>query len=150
VRAGFFTRDFKQATADDADAVVELEHRIADARLYSAPLDRPSALQQILSNTYHLIMLGSEVVGTVAYRTVTDQLIYVSNLAVDPAYRERGIARAAMTFVLGRIDERARVQLVTHPDNAKALRLYKSLGFVCGERVENYFGDGEPRLELLR
>jgi ribosomal-protein-alanine N-acetyltransferase len=72
----------------------------------------------------------------------------VSNLAVDPTYRRRGIARAAMLLILEKCKGSHRVDLVTHPENKNALRLYRSLGFKVESRQENYFGDGEPRLVL--
>jgi ribosomal protein S18 acetylase RimI-like enzyme len=39
---------------------------------------------------------------------------------------------------------------VTHPENAGALRLYMSLGFKVESRIEDCFGDGEPRLVMAR
>jgi ribosomal-protein-alanine N-acetyltransferase len=40
------------------------------------------------------------------------------------------------------------VELVTHPENENAIRLYSFLGFRVERRLENYFGDGEPRAVL--
>jgi ribosomal protein S18 acetylase RimI-like enzyme len=74
----------------------------------------------------------------------------ISNVAVEPACQGQGIARAAMEFLLERNHAAPRIELVTHPENAAALRLYGSLGFVVEGRRENCFGDGEPRLLLAR
>jgi ribosomal-protein-alanine N-acetyltransferase len=73
-----------------------------------------------------------------------------SNLAIIPAYRRRGIGRAAVLFLLDKSNGAPRIDLVTHPENDGALRLYMSLGFRIESRKENYFGDGEPRLVLAR
>jgi ribosomal-protein-alanine N-acetyltransferase len=72
----------------------------------------------------------------------------MGNVAVDPIYRRQGIAHEVMRRILEACREVRRVELVTHPENQDALRLYKSLGFVVEGRIENYFGDGEPRLLL--
>jgi ribosomal protein S18 acetylase RimI-like enzyme len=75
---------------------------------------------------------------------------YLSNIAVDPDFRRRGIARAATVFLLEEAKGCARIDLVTHPDNAAAIALYRSLGFEVESRKENYFGDGQPRVVMLR
>jgi ribosomal-protein-alanine N-acetyltransferase len=54
-----------------------------------------------------------------------------------------------MTRFLEQCKEAPRVDLVTHPQNDIALKLYTSLGFKVESREENYFGDGEPRLVLV-
>lgn len=44
----------------------------------------------------------------------------------------------------------SKVWLVTHPDNAAAIGLYESLGFKITERKENYFGNGTPRVIMVK
>ena len=75
---------------------------------------------------------------------------YISYMVVDPAYQGRGVARKALISVLEELKGKRRIELVTHPDNAKALKLYQSLGFIVEGRKENYYGDGEPRLMLVK
>ena len=55
-----------------------------------------------------------------------------------------------MTFVLEEFRDVKRIDLVTHPDNIKAIALYQSLGFAIESRKENYYGDGEPRIVMAR
>jgi ribosomal protein S18 acetylase RimI-like enzyme len=43
-----------------------------------------------------------------------------------------------------------RLDLVVHPDNIGAIKLYNSLGFETESLKENYFGDGEPRLIMIK
>jgi ribosomal protein S18 acetylase RimI-like enzyme len=136
------------ATIKDVDALVAFEPKVADPKIYGPTLDRPGAVQEITSNQFYLIKMGDIVVGTAAYRSRPDESIYISNVAIDPIYRRRGIARAAMWFILGKLKGTRRIDLVTHPENKNALRLYASFGFKVESRQENYFGDGEPRLVL--
>ena len=49
-----------------------------------------------------------------------DGSAYFSSIAVDPDFRRRGIARAAMLFLLEEAWDCDPIELVTHPDNAAA------------------------------
>jgi ribosomal protein S18 acetylase RimI-like enzyme len=136
------------ATIKDVDTLVAFERKVADPKIYGPTLDLAGALQEITNNKFYFIKMGDGVLGTAAYRSRPDESIYISNVAIDPIYRRRGIARAAMWFILGKLKGTRRIDLVTHPENKKALRLYTSFGFRMESRQENYFGDGEPRLVL--
>jgi ribosomal protein S18 acetylase RimI-like enzyme len=139
---------FEPATIKDVDTLVAFERKVADAKIYGPTLDVPGAVQAITSNQFYLIKMGDIVVGTAAYRSRPDESVYISNVAIDTMYRRRGIARAAMSLILGKLKATRRIDLVTHPENKKALHLYASFGFKVESRQENYFGDGEPRLVL--
>ncbi len=134
------------ATVNDVDTLVAFERKVADPKIYGQPLDFQGALEEINSNTLYFIKKGEMLVGTAAYSLRPDKSIYVSNVAVDPTCRRRGIARAAMSLILEKCKGTHRIDLVTHPENKNALQLYRSLGFKVESRQENYFGDGEPRL----
>jgi ribosomal protein S18 acetylase RimI-like enzyme len=137
------------ATLQDVETVVAFESELADPRIYGPMLDVPGALEEIKKNTFCFLKTGDIVVGTAAYRLRADNSVYISNLAVDRAYRGQGVARSIMLFILEKCKEAPRVDLVTHPENNHALQLYTSLGFKVESRKENYFGDGEPRLVLV-
>ena len=139
----------ERAIDQDAEALVDFEHKVADPRIYGPTLDVPGALEEIKKNTFCFIKTDDVIIGTAAYRSRTDKSVYISNVAVDPAYRRQGVARAAMSHILENCKEAPRVDLVTHPENNHALQLYTSLGFKVESRKENYFGDGEPRLVLV-
>jgi len=85
-----------------------------------------------------------------AWKRRDDGSAYLSNIAVDPAFRRRGIARTATLFLLEEAKGCTRIDLLTHPDNAAAIALYRSLGFAVESRREDYFGDGEPRAVMLK
>ena len=74
----------------------------------------------------------------------------ISNVAVDPAYRGRGIAKALMTATLGEIEEcgGAWAVLQVRADNAIAHGLYTSLGFsgVCRDGIWRLPMLMQPRL----
>jgi ribosomal protein S18 acetylase RimI-like enzyme len=73
--------------------------------------------------------------------------VYISGLVVHTDYQGRGIATQAMKQILANFSDVARIDLVTHPKNP-ALGLYQELGFKIEKLVDNYWGEGKPRLVL--
>jgi ribosomal protein S18 acetylase RimI-like enzyme len=140
---------FQQAQSEDAHAFAALEKKSA-SRIYGPIGMIEDARREISENTLFFIKKDEIVVGTAAYRVRPDNSVYISSVAIDPAYRRQGIARAAMIYILEKTKDAGRIDLVTHPENANALRLYASLGFRIESRRENYYGDGEPRLVLAK
>lgn len=141
---------FVRATLADADRLAAHEQRVADPRLYGPPLDRDACAREIEGNVVYFVEVEGALAATAAWRLRDDGGAYLSNIAVDPDFRRRGIARAATLFLLEEAKGCASIDLVTHPDNAAAIALYRSLGFAIESRKENHFGDGEPRVVMVR
>lgn len=140
---------FRKATEADAGLFVSLEAQVQLPRLYAPTLDPARAAGEIRCNTLFFICWGDEAIGTAAYRRQQDGNASLSNVSVIPALQGRGVAQAAMRFLLRCCADAPRIVLVTHPENAAALRPYRSFGFVVEARREDPFGDGEPRLVLV-
>ena len=141
---------YVKATASDVQGFIALQEQSTERKLWG-PIDGPEkALREIAENTLLLLRSGDETVGCVAYRIRPDRSVYISNVIVAPSVRGRGYARSALSHVLEMTRGAPRIDLVTHPENEPALRLYQSLGFVVESYKDNYFGDGEPRLVLAR
>jgi len=69
----------------------------------------------------------------------------ILNLAVDPAWRRRGVARKLLEAELSR--PKTQWFLEVRESNASARRFYESLGFRLTGRRENYYrslGEGSP------
>lgn len=140
---------FEQVTESQADTLVAFEQTIAVPRLYSNPVDLVGAIKELKDNTYYFIKRNGELVGTAAYCKREDGSCYISNMAVGPAHRGQGIARAALEFLLDKCGNAWRIDLVTHPENFRSIPLYESFGFVIESRIEDYYGDGEPRVVMV-
>ena len=140
----------ERMTDKDVDEFLALEKRVSVPKIYNPIVTAEEALEEIRDNELFFIQKGSVVVGTIAYQKKPDGSAYISNTSVVPEYQKQGIARAAMWMMLSIIGSAPRIWLVTHPENVKALNLYTSLGFVVEKQVENYYGDGEPRLVLAK
>ena len=137
----------KLATIADIERYIEMEQKVV-SKLYSALVIPEEVIKEMKKGPVYMIMERDTVVGSVSYYKKEDQSIYISGLVIDPDYQGRGIARKVMLQILSEIKGEPRVKLVTHPDNIRAVNLYESLGFKITDRKENYFGDGEPRIEL--
>jgi len=74
---------------------------------------------------------GSEAVGCVALRRISEDICEMKRLYVKPTFREKTIGRKLSESVIG--EARARgyriMKLDTLPSMREALRLYESLGF---------------------
>ena len=100
--------------------------------------------------TVFLIEKDGEIVGNAGYENCGNGLFYLNRMVIDPRFQRKGIGRLVLGKLLDDMKGAKRIELVTHPDNVAALKLYQSVGFVIESRKENYYGDGEPRLTLVR
>ncbi len=143
------TINLRKATLADISVLLDIEQSVAGTKLYSPMLKKEEWEEELQKSFVYIIEENTLPVGNISYEKRNDGSVYISGLAVNPQFQGRGIARAALTRVLEEIGNVKRIDLVTHPDNVAALKLYQSLGFVVESRKENYFGDGEPRLVLV-
>lgn len=140
----------KKATIADIPTIISIEESVSGSKLYSPMLTEGEWLEALKRNTTYLIEKDGEIVGEISYEFKGPSHAYIDGLAMNPKFQGKGIARFAMQLVLEELKDMSRVDLVTHPLNEKAINLYKSFGFVIESQVENYFGDGEPRIVLAK
>lgn len=73
--------------------------------------------------------------------------VRIMNIAVHPDYRQRGIGRHLMTTVMTRLPDFP-VVLMVQEHNTAARELYTRLGFVRTGYLKNYYGSGNPGIEM--
>ena len=91
-----------------------------------------------------------EIVGYIGYRSVLDEAD-ITNVAVSPDLRKRGIGHRLLEKLLLMADERgiAVIYLEVRVSNTAAITLYEHAGFrVCGQR-KNYYTDPEEDALLM-
>ncbi len=138
----------QRATIQDIPALLSIEKSVAGTNIYSPMLEENEWIEEIQKNIVYLIKKDGITVGNVSYEKKSDDHVYISGLAIDARFQNQGIAREALSQILEELQDIKRIDLVTHPKNIAALKLYQSFGFVVESRKENYYGDGEPRLVL--
>lgn len=140
----------KPATLADVEALLALKQKMSSLKTYSAMTDPEEQRNELQNTVTYLVEKDGVVVGSISYEIKAEGHAYLSDLIIDPEYQGQGLGREALTRVLKELDHNERIDLVTHPENDSALQLYTSLGFQVESRKEDYYGDGEPRLVLVR
>lgn len=112
--------------AVDPDDAID-HHELPDGRLAGYVVTTPS----------------SEAPATVAH---------VRNLAVDEAYRRRGLATRLLSRSLAIYADRglARVRLEVRESNTMAIALYRDRGYDVVRQIPGYYADGETALVMER
>jgi ribosomal-protein-alanine N-acetyltransferase len=133
---------------DDLDAVLAIERQS-----FSMPWSRGSFLYELQQNRVArcwVMRADARVVGYLCLWEIGEEL-HITNIAVDPAERRRGIARALLGSVLDDAGRRKLrlCALEVRPTNIEARRLYESFGFaVVGRRKGYYYDTGEDALVM--
>jgi ribosomal-protein-alanine N-acetyltransferase len=135
-------------TLDDLDEVLAIEKAS-----FQTPWSRGAFRYELTQNRVArslVVRLGGELAGYLCMWEIGHE-IHITNLAVHPKFRRRGLARALLGSVLEQARRKA-VELVfleVRPTNVEALTLYESLGFrVIGRRKGYYFDTGEDALVM--
>jgi len=130
----------RPARTEDLDVLVQLEEAgFRDPwprEMLECELTHPRAVLLLATR-------GGTPVGYAAFRQATDEAELL-RLAVEPAERRRGVARALVTAGLDRLRQQD-IQacfLEVRVDNAPAIRLYRALGFGVAGRRRSYYRDG--------
>ena len=143
--------ELKQATIEDIPKLVEIEEKLVGSKIYVAMTDEKEWQEEIKKANVkaYLIFQDGKVVGNVSYEVDKD-IAYISGLAISPEFQKMGIGKRVIGIILKELKNVRLMKILTHPENIPALKLYKSFDFVEKETIENYFGDGEPRVVLIR
>jgi ribosomal-protein-alanine N-acetyltransferase len=133
--------------AEDLDEVVDIERAS-----FGMPWSRGAFLYEIEQNRVaRCWVLRDEGECVVAYLCLWEigEELHVTNIAVHPRLRRRGLARQLLSAILddGRSRRLKSVTLEVRPTNEEARTLYESFGFrVVGRRKGYYYDTGEDAL----
>jgi ribosomal-protein-alanine N-acetyltransferase len=118
------------------DNILEIENRC-----FSVPWTR-TALENQMNDKKSIFLAavdGGRVLGYIGMLAILDEG-YISNVAVAPDCRRRGIAGALIDAVIARKrDELAFITLEVRTSNMPAIALYKKHGFTEVGRRKNYY-----------
>jgi len=94
-----------------------------------------------------IAMIDNQTAGFAVARHPSPEELEILNLAVDPPFRRRGVARSLITQLLANF--RGNVYLEVRQSNIAARKLYHSLGFeAIGVRKDYYDSPGESAIVM--
>ena len=142
----------RPATAEDAEAFAKV---FADRSASNGTLQHPYTSADVWRTRFagnvgtrqvtFAALVNGRVVGNAGLHPINDnprqQHVCSLGIAVANAYRGRGVGRALMNACLDFADQwanYARVELTVHADNARAIKLYESLGFEHEGRLRDF------------
>ena len=139
----------RPATAADLDAVVELELTCLRSDAWSRGLVEQGIAAALPTVSYLVAEVDGVVVGHAVASAAGDDA-ELQRIAVDPAYRRRGLAGELLAAVESRAaaDGATRLLLEVREDNAMAAAFYERRGFVEVGRRRGYYRDGAAAVVL--
>lgn len=140
----------REATIEDLETLVSIEKTVSNLKTYSAMVTEEEWKEELSKCKVYIIERDGIAIGDVSYEIKSDEHAYLSGFVIIPDFQGQGIGREVLARILEELKNTRRIDLVTHPHNAKAIRLYLSFGFIIESWKDNYFGDGEPRIILSK
>lgn len=84
-----------------------------------------------------------QIIGYILGKFDGDDVGHIASICVDPKHRRRGIASALLGKVMEVFSGVSRVTLKVRVSNVIAIDFYRRRGFIAGEKIDEYYGDGE-------
>ncbi|ACL68959.1 SSU ribosomal protein S18P alanine acetyltransferase [Halothermothrix orenii H 168] len=134
----------------DLPRVLEIE-----GKCFQAPWSKKAFLRELQDNKYSLYLSGwldGRLVGYIGSWIIKDEL-HITNLAVDPGYRRRGLATRLINNLMNFAEDQGlkEVTLEVRVSNKAAIRLYEKLGFIpIGCYVGYYKNNNEDALVMWK
>ena len=132
----------------DLDAIMAVE--VASFHTHWTRNDFEGELVNPLA--YYLVAEEDSVIGYVGSWIIFDEC-HITNIAVSPEARKRGIGDALLKTLISNAEEKGVIAttLEVRPSNAPAIHLYEKYGFaVEGVRKRYYADTGEDALIMWR
>ncbi|HRZ34044.1 MAG TPA: GNAT family N-acetyltransferase [Candidatus Moranbacteria bacterium] len=139
-----------KATNKDVQVLLEIEKTTIGLKTYSGYFQEEEIKKWISNDIVYIIKNDGKIIGSIAYEIKNNDHAYISGLVIKPEFRKQGLAKKATVKLLEELKNYKKIDLVTHPDNVDAVKLYESLGFIEFGRKENFFGDGESRIIMVK
>jgi ribosomal-protein-alanine N-acetyltransferase len=136
-------RDYlAQHLGDDGFVVIEHEGRVVGYTVIGVKI--PSFLARLERRT-RALLTGQE-------PEEPPPVGHILNIAVDPAYRRKGLGKRLLEYALDYCRQLGaeRVELEVRTGNDAAIALYRKYGFVIRERLPFYYSDGEDAFVMVR
>ena len=141
--------EFKRVTENDWETTSAIEKAVDDGHVFKAFTTEAEAREYLRKSIVYLVMLENKPIGTISYEPKSKDHAYIDSMTTLPEHQGKGYASKALEWLLEQLKDVSKVDLVTHPHNSKSIGIYLKHGFVINGWKDNYFGDGEPRIEMI-
>lgn len=141
--------NLQAASLLDIQKIIEIQKSVSGNKTYSATLTEEEWQEEFKKVKIFLIKNKDNIIGEVSYEIKAPEHAYIDDLVIKPEFQGKGFAKKAMEQIMEELRIYEKIDLVTHPENKRAIELYELLGFKIEKQVENYFGDGEPRVVMV-
>jgi ribosomal-protein-alanine N-acetyltransferase len=131
----------RRATPEDVDAVSELE-----AAIFGPDGWTPAMVAEELTGERRHAFVTDDLTGY-AVTMKTDDVVDLLRIAVAPAVRRRGVARALLDAAMAAA-EGSRMLLEVSAANHSAIAFYASAGFAQIDRRRRYYKDGTDAIVM--
>jgi len=138
----------KVKTDKDWELFLELEKKAADCSPYYLAFTNITDLKKFVGDSVIYIMFESQTpIGHVEYE-LKNNIAEITGFVLLPEYRGKGLGKLLFGKAMEDLKEIKNIYLMTHPENTAALKVYLSAGFKIKAWKDNYYGNGQPRLQL--
>ncbi|MHB2154135.1 ribosomal protein S18-alanine N-acetyltransferase [Calditrichota bacterium GD2] len=137
----------REMRIQDLATIVELERQI-----FIDAWSEESFVSEIVSNDYSfpLVMeVNGQIVGYAVIWRYADEM-HIANFAIHPEFRQRGLGKQFMRYVLKEFGDARFAFLEVRRTNEAAIRLYQSFGFRTMQIRKKYYRDGEDALVMVK
>ncbi|RNA66585.1 ribosomal protein S18-alanine N-acetyltransferase [Alteribacter keqinensis] len=133
---------------DDIDGVLAVEEAC-----FPTPWSRTAFVNELKANqfAYYLVAeAGERVIGYCGVWVIIDEA-HITNIAVDPIYRRKGIGEALLTggLELARTFGAEKLTLEVRVSNEAAQNMYEKFGFQRGGIRKNYYTDNQEDAQIM-
>lgn len=140
---------FRKAALADWKTVLFLE-KSSSNKLFYAFINGEDVKEYLSKSEVYIIYKSKAPIGTISYEIKNNDHAYFDALTILPRFRNKGYATMALEWIFKKLKKFKTIDLLTHPHNTAAIKVYLKFGFVIDSWKDNPFGDGEPRIRLVR
>lgn len=130
-----------------APTIFEIVKQAFNRPYDNRPADINGVIDYIKDSDAYLLKANNEYVGYFILKKELSNVYELKSIAVSKKHQGNGYGSFLMKKVLG-LTRGAKIHFVTHPKNISSLFLYLKHGCVITGWINDYLGDGQPRLKL--
>jgi len=130
-----------------AQVVFDIVKQSFNRSFDSCPKSVDEVIEYIRDSEVYMLEDKGSYVGYFVLKKEKNNIFELKSIAVPDKYQGKGYGSLLMKKVLD-LTKGHGVHFVTHPKNISGLFLYLKNGFEITGWIDNYYGDGQPRLKL--